>query len=125
MLRHGIRTSKHGGDVAEKWQKASNENEPAPISHKQPLTDSNPFFCESNASAISHQYLMPEPPADPKADHLAQDCCNDAGSDQGPDIDVVCSGSEKRSRDQSRLGRQRKPNAFERDECRDHPDAIV
>jgi hypothetical protein len=108
MLRHGIRTSKHGSDVAEKREKPSNENEPAPISHKQPLTDSNPFFCESNASAISHQYLMPEPLADPKADNLAQDCRNDAGS-----------------RDQSRLGRQRKPNAFERDECRDHPDAVV
>src|SRR5438874_85270 len=124
MLRHGIRASKHGSDVAQKWQKPSNENEPAAIPHKQPLTDPDPFFCESNASAISDQYLMPEPPADPKANHLAQDRCNDPGGDQGPDINVVCSGSEKRSRDQSRLGRQRKPNAFERDECRDHPDAI-
>jgi len=34
MLRHGIRTSKDGSDVAEKWQKASNENEPAAISDK-------------------------------------------------------------------------------------------
>jgi hypothetical protein len=34
MLRHGIRTSKYGSDVAEKWQKPSNENEPAPISFK-------------------------------------------------------------------------------------------
>jgi len=122
MLRHGIRTSKHGSDVAEKWEKPSNENEPAPIPHKQPLTDSNPFFCESKA--ISHQYLMPEPPADPKANHLAQDCCNDPGCDQGPDIDAVCSGSEKRSRDQSRLGRQRNPDAFERDERCNQPDAV-
>jgi hypothetical protein len=55
MLRHGIRTSKHGSDVAQKWQKPSNENEPGAIPQKQPLTDSNPIFCESNASAISRQ----------------------------------------------------------------------
>jgi hypothetical protein len=40
---------------------------------------------------------MPEPPADPKADNLAQNCCNDSGSDQRPNIDPVCSGSEKRT----------------------------
>jgi len=68
---------------------------------------------------------VPEPPADPKADNLAQNCCDDSGSDQRPNIDVVCSGSEKRSRDQSRLGRQRNPNAFERDESCDDQDAVV
>jgi hypothetical protein len=55
VLRHGIRTSKHGTDVAEKWQKASNENEPAAISDKQPLTDCDPSFREAETSAISHQ----------------------------------------------------------------------
>ncbi len=67
---------------------------------------------------------MPKPPADPKADDLAQDCCKDSGTNQGPDIDAVCSGSEKPSRDQSRLGRQRHANAFERDKCSDQPDAV-
>jgi hypothetical protein len=38
---------------------------------------------------------MPETPADPKANNLAQNCCNDSGSDQRIDIDAVCSGSEK------------------------------
>ena len=33
MLCHGIRTSTYGSDGAEKWQKASNENEPAPRSN--------------------------------------------------------------------------------------------
>ena len=66
---------------------------------------------------------MPEPPANPKAGDLAQDCRNGSNTNQGPDIDVMCSGSEKRSCDQSRLGRQRKPNALKRDECCDQPDA--
>jgi hypothetical protein len=68
---------------------------------------------------------MPEAPADPKADSLAQNCCNDSGSDQRIDIDAVCSGSEKPSRDQSRLCRQRNANTFERDEYSDQPDAVV
>jgi hypothetical protein len=42
---------------------------------------------------------MPKTPAHPKADDLAKDCCDDSASDQGPDIDAVCSGSEKPSRD--------------------------
>src|SRR5262249_36943231 len=77
MLRHGIRTGKHDSHVAEKRQKASNENEPAAISHEQPLTDSYASFREPETSAVSHQQLMPESPADPKADDLAQNCCED------------------------------------------------
>src|SRR5262245_2980846 len=124
MLRHGIRTGKHGGHVAQKRQKASNENEPAAVAHEQPLPDSYASFREPEASAISHQQLMPESPADPKADDLAQNCRGASGSDQGPDIEVMGSVGEKSVRDQSRLGRQRNPDAFKRDECCNQPDAV-
>src|SRR5262245_41374739 len=124
MLRHGIRTGKHGGHVAQKRQKASNENEPAAIAHEQPLTDSYAAFREPETGAVSHQQLMPESPTDPKADDLAQDCREDSSADQEPDIEVVGSGGEKSGRDQSRLGRQRNPDAFERDERCDQPDAV-
>src|SRR5262245_14863243 len=124
MLRHGVRTGKYGSHVAQKRQKASNENEPAAISHEQPLTDSYASFRESETSAVSHQQLMPESPADPKADDFAQNCRNDSGSDQRPDIEPVGSGGEKPGRDQSRLGRQWNPDAFERDERCDQPDGV-
>jgi hypothetical protein len=67
---------------------------------------------------------MPESPADPEADDLAQNCRDDSGSDQRPDIEVVGSSGEKSGRDQSRLGRQRNPDAFKRDERCDQPDAV-
>jgi hypothetical protein len=67
---------------------------------------------------------MPECPADPKADNLAENCCNDSGSDQRPNIEALCPGGEKSRRGQSCLGRQRYPDAFERDERCDHPDAV-
>src|SRR5262249_51488803 len=124
MLRHGVRTGKHGGHIAEKRQKASDENESAAITHEQPLTDSYASFREPETSAISRQQLMPESPADPKADDLAQNCRNDSGSDQRPDIAAVVSGGEKSSRDQGGLGRQRNPDAFERDERCNQPDSV-
>src|SRR5262245_61667052 len=124
MLRHGIRAGKDGCHVAEKRQKASNEDKPAAISHEQPLTDSYASFRESETSAISYQQLMPDSPADPKADDLAQNCREDSGSDQRPDVEAVGSSGEKSGRDQSRLGRQRNPDAFERDERCDQPDAV-
>src|SRR5262249_29455954 len=114
----------HGGHVAEKRQKASDENEPAAISHEQPLADSYASFREPETGAVSHQQLMPESPADPKADHLAQNCRNDSGSDQRPDIEAMVSGGEKPTRHPGGLGRQRNPDAFERDERCDHPDAV-
>jgi len=82
MLRHGIRTGQYGCHVAQKRQKASNENEPAAISHKEPLTDSDPSFGDSETRPVSHQQLVAESPADPKADNLAEDCCDDSSSDQ-------------------------------------------
>jgi hypothetical protein len=88
------------------------------------LTDSYASFREPETSAVSHQQLMSESPADPKADDLAQNGCEDSGSDQRPDIEAVGSSGEKPSRDQSRLGRQRNPDAFERDERCDQPDAV-
>src|SRR6266699_194999 len=111
MLRHGIRTGKHGSHVAEKRKKARNEDESAAISHEQPLTDSYSSFREPETTAISHQQLMSESPADPKADDLTKNCRDD-------------SGGEKSSRDQSRLGRQRNPDAFKRDERCNQPDAV-
>jgi hypothetical protein len=73
---------------------------------------------------MPHQQLMPESPADPKANDLAHNCRHDPGADQGPDIEVMGSSGEKSGRDQSRLGRQRNPHAFKRDECCDQPDAV-
>ena len=73
---------------------------------------------------MSLQQPISEPPADPEADDLAHNCCKDRDSDQEPNIDVMGSGGEKRGRNQSRLGGQRKPNAFERDECCDQPDPV-
>src|SRR5262245_21954428 len=124
MLRHGVRTGKHGSHVAQKRQKASNENEPAAISHEQPLTDSYASFREPEASAVSHQKLMPESPADPKADDLAKNRGEDFGSDQRPDIEHAGSGGEKPDREQTRLSRQRNSEPFERDERCDQPDAV-
>src|SRR5262249_60121343 len=90
---------------------------------EQPLTDSYASFREPETSAMSHQQLIPESPTDPKADDLAQNCRDDSSGDQRPDIEVVGSGGEKSGRDQSRLGRQRNPHAFKRDECCNQPDA--
>jgi len=73
---------------------------------------------------MSHQQLMPESPTDPKADNLAQNCGGDSSGDQGPDVEVMGSGGEKSGGDQRRLGRQRKPHAFKRDECCNQPDAV-
>jgi len=89
------------------------------------LPDPDASFVHSKVGAISHQELMPESPADPKADNLAEDRGNDCGRDQRPNIDAVVSGGEKSGRDQSRLGRQRNAHAFERNECDDDPDAVV
>ena len=68
---------------------------------------------------------MSIPPADPEADDLAHDGGDDADADQGPDIDAVGPGGEKPGCDQSRLGRQWNADAFECDEGRHHPDAVV
>jgi len=89
------------------------------------LPDPDASFVHSKVGAISHQELMPESPADPKADNLAEDRGNDCGRDQRPNIDAVVSGGEKCGRDQSSLGRQRNAHAFKRDECHDNPDAVV
>jgi hypothetical protein len=124
MLRHGIRTGQYGCYVAQERQKASNENEPAAISHKEALTDSDPSFGDSETRPVSHQQLVAESPADPKADNLADDCCDDSSSDQRPNFEAVRPGGKKASRDQSGLGRQRDANALERDECRHYPDAV-
>jgi len=48
----------------------------------------------------------------------------DSSGDQGPDVEVMGSGGEKSGGDQRRLGRQRKPHAFKRDECCNQPDAV-
>jgi len=92
---------------------------------KEPLPDSDASFSHSKTRTVSHQQLMPESPADPKADNLAHDGGNDRGSDERPNIEAVGSGGEKSRRDQRRLGRQRNAHAFERDERRDNPDAVV
>src|SRR5262245_25593632 len=122
MLRHGIRTGQYSCHVAQERQKAGNENEPAAISHKEPLT--NPSFGDSETRPVSHQQLSAESSANPKADNLAKDCCDDSSSDQKRNFDAVGPGGEKASRDQSGLGRQRDANAPERDECRHYPDAV-
>jgi hypothetical protein len=67
---------------------------------------------------------MSEPPADPKADNVTQNCCKDSGSDQEPNIEAMCPGGEKPCRNQGGLGRQRKPDAFERNECCYQPDTV-
>src|SRR5947208_13809115 len=92
MSGHGVRTGKHGSNVAQKRKKASNENESAAIAHEQPLTDSYAPFREPETSAMPHQQLMPESPTDPKADDLAQNCRDDSSADQRPDIEVMGSG---------------------------------
>jgi len=89
------------------------------------LPDPDPAFGHSETRAIPHQELMPESPADPKADDLAEDGCNGRGGDQRPNVQAMVSGGEKCGRDQSSLGRQRNAHAFERDECHDNPDAVV
>src|SRR5262245_36251862 len=81
-LRHGIRTGKHGRDVAQKRQKSSNKHEPAAVSHKEPLADPDPAFGHSKTRAISHQQLMTESSDDPKADDFANDSCNDLRCEQ-------------------------------------------
>jgi len=124
MLRHGIRTGQYGCHVAQERQKTSNENEPAAISQKEPLTDSDPSFGDAETRPVSHQQLVAESPANPKADNLAEYCCDDSSSDQRGNFDAVRPGGEKARRNQSGLGRQRDANAFERDECRHYPDAV-
>src|SRR5262249_58212225 len=107
-----------------KRQKAGEKTNSPAKTHEQPLTDSYASFREPETSAISRQQLMPESPADPKADDLAQNCRNDSGSDQRPDIAAVVSGGEKSSRDQGGLGRHRNPHPFERAECCNQPDSV-
>jgi hypothetical protein len=124
-LRHGIRSGKHGRHVAQKRQKASNENEPAAVSHEEPLPDPDPPLSHPQTGAIPHQKLMPESLADPKAGDLAEDGRNDRARDQRPNVQAMISGGEKCGRDQSSLGRQRNPHAFERDERHDDPDTVV
>jgi hypothetical protein len=68
--------------------------------------------------------LISESPADPKADNVAQNCRDSSGGDQKPNIEAMCSGGEKPSPNQSRFGRQRNANAFERDEGCYQPDAV-
>jgi hypothetical protein len=53
---------------------------------------------------MSAQQLMPESPADPEAHNLADDCRDDAGHEQRPDIEAMA-GGEKRRRNQRGLGR--------------------
>src|SRR5437763_3076111 len=123
-LRHGIGTGKHGRNVAQKRQKSSNKNEPAAVSHKEPLTDPDATFRHSKTRAISHQELMAESSTDPKPDDLAHNSCDGCRGDQRPNIESVIPGGKKCGRDQSSLGRQWDPHAFERDESRNDPDAV-
>src|SRR5262249_41402000 len=124
-LRHRIGTGEHGRHVAQKRQKAGDENESAAVLHKEPLPDSDASFRHSKTRAVSHQQVMPESASDPKADNLARDGGNDPSSDERPNIEAVGSGGEKSRRDQRRLGGQWNAHAFERDERCDNPDAVV
>src|ERR1700730_13512307 len=89
------------------------------------MTDSHPSFRQPKMAAIFRQQLGSKPLADPEPDDFAKNCRKACGRDQKPNIEVMGSGGEDRSRNQSRLGRQRKPNAFERNERRPQPDAVA
>src|SRR3954454_23714554 len=77
-----------------------------------------------NVTAVAQQQPVPELPADPERDEISDDPAEHAGDKDRPDAQLVRRTGIESRRDQDRLARQRKADAFQGNDRGNQPAAV-